>query len=207
MANISTIKYKFIFEYIPKTYTSPCRIRVTNQDILIMTKNLNNALVLNMANSQIPGGYYKKQGRISGQEEYLFRNTNISEKLTQKYYPLKNEEVIVTKNVRWKSNVFDVISCAAVDAGRYRFNDRDEKLMRMKIETIFQVANKLQYKNLILSALGCGGFNCPPEIIAKIFRTTIQRYRHSFDSIIFCIKDREEHPMSNYNVFKRILVT
>lgn len=188
-------KYKQNNKYI-------CKIQVLNCDILSVADS---SLLLNMANKYTPGGFYKTQKGMSGQEEYIFKNTDI--KIPDFYYPIKDDEVLVTVGVCWKDLTFDVISCPSLDMRNRKFGQVEKLIMYRKIDTIFQVGEKLNYRKIVLSALGCGSYTCPPEIVSKIFKDVLQEYKNSFDTVIFAIKDEEQHPMSNYNIFKRELLS
>lgn len=181
-------------------------IKVLNQDILLTVKECpsNNILLLNMANAYTPSGQSWQTGFYIGQEEYLYKNTNL--RVPIDLYPIRDDEAIVTKGISYKDKTFDVISCPALDMRNRQFGTELSKInfavMYRKIDLIFQIAETLGYDTLILSAFGCGGFCLPPESVSKIFRLVIEKYE-CFDNIIFAIKDIENHPKNNFNVFKR----
>lgn len=211
---MSKHKYdKYIFQRSFKTGLMT-RVKVLQQDALDVYVNLpsnENILLLNMANAYIPGGQYNLQKNnrlLMGQEESLFARTNLEEHLSKKLYPIRDDEVILTKGIRChevESDV-DIISCPAIDM-RYKqygttLDPQTHGKMYVKISTIFQVALQNNYTTLILGALGCGGFAMPPEAVSKIFRMVIKEYEGCFKEIIFAIKSEENHPKNNYNVFK-----
>ena len=199
-----------------KKSTKP-NIRVLNQDILLTVakENSNNILLLNMANAYTPSGQNWQTGFHMGQEEYLYKNTNL--RVPIDLYPIRDDEVIVTKNVSYQNKLFDVISCPALDMRNRQFGTSlsagNFAIMYRKIDLIFRTAYSLGYDTLILSAFGCGGFCLPPESISKIFRTVIEEIMTISDlksskevgirNIIFAIKDIENHPKNNFNVFRQ----
>lgn len=198
-----TSKYYFNMNYIStKHRKTPCEILVLNMYMLDMLNMCGeNPLVLNMANPLNPGGNYKNQKKFSGQEENLFNTSNISTKISQEHYPIKNDEVLVTDCVSRGNDIFGVISCPSLDMRCRRFTEKELVIMYRKIDLIFQVANKLGYKDIILSALGCGAFMCSPVIISEIFKEVLGEYKYSFDKVIFAIRDYDDN--YNYNVFKK----
>jgi len=62
------------------------------------------------------------------------------------------------------------------------------------------VASKENVDVLILGAFGCGAFNNPPKIVAKVFKELLSNY--SFKTVEFAVFCRDEHVGDNYDVFK-----
>ena len=197
-------------------------VRVLPKDILEVYKTLNSnepcekILLLNMANAYTPGGQYdlqKNNAFLMGQEESLCSRTNLRETLDRKFYPIRDNEVLLTQGIKINgtSTFLDVISCPAIDM-RYKqygvsLDSQTQGKMYIKISTIFQVALSHGYTTLVLGALGCGGFSMPPEAVSKIFKRVINEYKGFFKEIIFAIKSEENHPKNNYNIFKNKIET
>ena len=188
-------------------------IKIFNDDTLIIANELyqktkTDILVLNLASPYRPGGGVET-GAMA-QEEELFRRSNYYQSLTQQYYPIKDYERIYTKNVTILKNDYyqqispyqcSFLAIAAIrkpllDNNKYRNIDRE--LMKKKIEMIFLAAIYYNYRNIVLGALGCGAYDNPPEEVAEIFVTFIDKYKIYFDNIYFAIKSVRDN---NYNIF------
>lgn len=208
-------KVNYNKDYVPKNRIYNTCVKVLNKDVLGCAIMYSTPLVLNMANAYTPGGQFlqQKNNFYIGQEEYLFRETNLGELLDKKQYPIKTNEAILTKRVKInnkKVNIntpifLDFISCPSVDMRGKQYGitlDKEiEEIMYMKIRCVFQTANINGYTNLILSAFGCGGFCLPPEAVSDIFNNVIEEYKGCFQNIVFAIKDYESHQKTNYNIF------
>ena len=87
----------------------------------------------------------------------------------------------------------DVITCAAPffsGSGYILPNGDLQHLFEKRIRNILEAAIEHEVDVLILGAFGCGAFHNPPEIVADAFREVLldDRYRKSFDQIIFAVK-------------------
>lgn len=211
------------YSYKPFTILSPGTkntvLDVVARDILDVHKDIRRdypeekVLLLNMANADRPGGQYDRQKNnriLMGQEEYLFSKTDLGQHLTKDLYPIKPNEVLLSRMVKRNGPCVDIVSCPAVDV-RYvqygtRLNSQVHGVMYRKIKTIFQVAKEQGYNTLILSALGCGGFAMPPEAVSVIFRAVINEYNGQFSRIVFAIKCQEDFPKNNYHIFRNTFV-
>jgi hypothetical protein len=63
---------------------------------------------------------------------------------------------------------------------------------------------------LVLTALGCGAFANPPEIVAGIFGEVLKQFKGCFKEVIFAIIDdrnafRSHNPEGNFSVFRNEL--
>lgn len=99
----------------------------------------------------------------------------------------------------------DVIVSAAPELRSYGGYDTDkyESIMSERIQCILAVAKKENIQVLILWAFGCGAFENPPEIVAKLFKEELKNY--DFEIAEFPVFCREDSPNSNYQIFKGIL--
>lgn len=209
--------YNYFFDVDKYKKRNTTKINVINSDTLDFALSLSeNTLLLNMANPEKIGGNLHIVG---SQEEDLFRRTDLCLHLIQEFYPLNSACTILSKNVRVFSKglryryeelqelkAVNIISCAAINnknLGQY-LSFKETTLIIQKIKTIFQVAAINEFDNVVLSAFGCGGFNCHPEQIANIFKKVIFEFKGCFDNIIFAIFD-ENYPKSNFAIFKNIL--
>lgn len=210
-----TCKYKLKpdVQIQPKFNTEISIVSKDTLDTAIKESVNGKTLLLNMANPEKPGGYPQLTG---AQEEDLFRRTNLCIHLDKTLYPIGRNEVIISKNVQVfskglrkryeplkKTESIDIVSCPAIKNTGVgsRLNHIDEQIIKCRIETLFQVASSQGYEILVLSALGCGGYRCPPEHISLIFEQVINKYKGVFKKIIFAIFD-DNYPKCNYNIFK-----
>ena len=213
--NTTKFSYKNIFS-LPSE--GEVKVDVLCEDILKVHRDVKAAhpnkrvLLLNMANAFTPGGQYDRQKGntfLMGQEEYLFDKTTLGDALTRDFYPIRTNEVLLTTGVTETATgtCIDVISCPSIDMSYKQHGSRltptVSGIMYRKIKLLFQVAVSEGYDILILSALGCGGFAMPPEAISHIFQVVINEYKGYFTRIVFAIKSGDNHPKSNYNVFRK----
>eukprot|EP01127_Copromyxa_protea_P019685 TRINITY_DN6444_c0_g1_i1.p1 TRINITY_DN6444_c0_g1~~TRINITY_DN6444_c0_g1_i1.p1 ORF type:complete len:1432 (-),score=234.43 TRINITY_DN6444_c0_g1_i1:52-4347(-) len=171
-------------------------------------------LVLNMANDKRPGGWWTL-GEL-GQEEELFRRTNLSASLSPSHYPLGRRSSLFTANVSVFRGVstngysfmerpflIDVISSAAYDNSQYDLSEQEpltnevvfkESIVQgtfHKIQNIIHFAAQNRYDVIILGAIGCGAFNNPPGDVAKIFHEVFSIYAGAIPEIKFAILHSE----------------
>ncbi len=188
--------------------------------------------VLNFASSKNPGGGVVKGA--SAQEECLCRVSTLypclaDDRIFGSFYEphrtmfsdtLYNSDLIYTPGVtvfktdtalpelRPKNEWFttDVITCAAPNLGAYtKLADGPlERLHTERGERIFLTAIKHSEEVLILGAFGCGAFRNPPHVVARAYKTLIQKYGSFFDAIEFAVYCTPK-ATSNYDAFARIL--
>ena len=115
-----------------------------------------------------------------------------------------------------QSPLYDV---CAIAMAAYRNPELNRKNMlsdkfaintRKKIENIFAIAHHHHHDCLVLSALGCGAFNNPPEHIARLFKSVIYQYAGYFKKIYFAIIDDHNtgnllNPKGNFLPFQQLL--
>ena len=147
--------------------------------------------------------------------------------------PLYNDDCIYTPNVVvFKSDTdyptllnesewwkVDVITCAAPNlrnfpsnmmnpgGGRKRADISYEelrKLLKQRIQRIFEVAINSNAEVLILGAFGCGAFRNPPKLVAEVFVEYTEKYRECFEVIEYAVFHVEREKV-NYEAFKELL--
>lgn len=202
----------------------PAVVTVVNADTLTTANELVdeglNPLVLNMASNICPGGGVKRGSRA--QEEELFRRTNYDKCTNRKFYPIGNDQFIVTEDVTVvKDEAYnllrdpfklDFIAIAAIRQPALDYNtsndqpqymdDEDYKLMEQKIDAIFRYAAYQEKDSLVLGALGCGAFGNPCSRVANMFKEALERYRKYFVKITFAVLSLDRNP--NYDAFKHL---
>lgn len=185
----------------------------------------NNIMCLNFASAKNPGG-----GFINGaqaQEESIARSSGLY--LTQlkddTYYKTHRamKSCVYTDNMIYSPAVpifkkdngsllpapikCDFITSAAVNAGvvKQREPDMIEKikpLMEARIDKMLALSYKYEKEVLILGAWGCGVFQNEPEMIASIFKTSLEgKYKNIFKKVIFAIYSKD----INFLTFEKYL--
>lgn len=212
--------YFYDSQIVPQHKFDTCTVEVLNKDTLdgaIELKNNGyNPCLLNMCNSKKRGG---ELDTVGSQEEDLLRRGNYLDHLNNVNYPLPKLGLVYSKKVMFNKKgrrdkytpihpvYIDVIACAAIPNVHQgtRIMPPNDHIMKLKIESIFQVAFKNNHDSIVLSAFGCGGFRNPPEHVSLLFEKAIKRWKHSFRLIRFCIFD-DNHHKSNYDIFKNKFV-
>lgn len=116
----------------------------------------------------------------------------------------------------WKVNV---ITCAAPNLRKAPSNAMNpyagdkaakpspwelEQLLMSRIRRIFALAAKEGNEVLILGAFGCGAFQNPPEVVARVFRKVLGEYRFAFETVEFAVYCAPRD-MRNYEVFREAM--
>ena len=216
--------------------TEVCVINIDSLSLTRQLEGLypdKNVITINMANQYEMGGGWVK-GRYA-QEEMLMSRTSLSKSLSKEVnkdskveYPLSDFSCVATHGVtvlrkdedegmtflkpeeRW---TFNVLTVAGFD-----LNQKDKTLppkpftnemligTRIKIESMFALCANEGMDILVLSALGCGSFKNPPELVAAAFRAVIEQYAGYFSHIYFGIKGPKGKTNYNANVFTKVLL-
>lgn len=206
------------------------RISVVNSDCLdtaiyMKTRGMN-PIVLNMANNSVPGGGVR--AGAGAQEESIFRRSNYVEHLNTSFYPIDGGIYSPNVVVFRESEAYDYkmmekpenLAMVAVAAlrrpntvevdGKAQYLNADKELMRYKIGVILTAAAMFKHDCLVLSALGCGAYRNPPELVAKLFKELIESsdFAGYFQHIIFSIFDDHNAPSGgNFLPFTRVFKT
>lgn len=177
----------------------------------------NNTAVLNFASYKNPGGMFFEGS--SAQEESLCHESNLYNVLNNfndTYYAYNNTHLnkglylgraLITPNIIFERTSEEpvkcsVITCAApnyLTAHKYQRITRAEnnKVLRKRIEFIYNITEKMKFSTLILGAFGCGVFGQDSFTTAEYFREFFKN--SSAKNIIFAIP-----PGPNFNAFKFI---
>ena len=170
-------------------------------------------LLLNMASEFKPGGGV--ENGVHTQEEELFRRSNYHKFLHRRHYPTPPIHTSYSAGVEFYRGGAAVdyalytvpqrLDCIAVAGLRKPLLTDDQRRIRQrtdieiletKLRLLFYVAAKQGNDVLILSALGCGAFACPPVHVAMLFKKVVAENTGRFRKIIFAILG------SNYEPFK-----
>jgi uncharacterized protein (TIGR02452 family) len=182
-------------------------IRAVKMDTLdaAMNLGLRSPLVLIFADDMTPGGCVS--GGAGMQEESLFRRTALCGVLTQDMYPIRADEALYAPSVPVLLRSEDggyapvpgprvlvsFLACPGVKMphldAENRLRAHDRGALQAKVELILQTAATFGHRDLVLGALGCGVWGCPPACVASVFKETIQRVasRANFDTICFAV--------------------
>lgn len=185
--------------------------------------------VLNFASATTPGGGVIRGS--SAQEECICRCSTLYPCLNSSmpwksfYMPhrraktaIYNNDCIYTPSVcvfksdtsypiplvkdRWWN--INIITCAAPNlrsAGNIEFAEL-EKILTLRIRRIFEVAVANKNTVLILGAFGCGAFENPPELVAKVFKKVMQDFIYYFDVIEYAVYQGTDKEYRNLKAFR-----
>lgn len=156
--------------------------------------------VLNMADDRSPGGCVATGS--PAQEESLFRCTSLSLHLSDDMYPIGHDELLYTTHVQvFKRDSdgsrietpfpVDVITCPGLRNPKLTpssgLSATDTAHLVTKIRTIFGAARRKGVTHLVLGALGCGAWKCPPRQVADAFKSVCEEHDGAFEKIVFAI--------------------
>ena len=87
----------------------------------------------------------------------------------------------------------DEMSYRSDDGG---FTPEGEEIMLNKIRTIYRMAIEHGKTELILGALSCGAYKCPPTEVARQFRTVLEEpeFNNKFRLVVFAILENSRKP-------------
>lgn len=171
----------------------------------------NNPALHNMAAWGIAGGGVELG--CPAQEEECFRRSNYFKTFTQKYHPFGILDTLLSKDVEYYRKGYndnyelmeqpvkiDMIAAPAVcqpeitSDGKFFKHEQDIKLMEYKIHMLVHIAIRNKNDILVLSAWGCGAFECPVYHMAKIFKAVLSQYDGVFSKVVFCIMGNNYEP-------------
>lgn len=78
------------------------------------------------------------------------------------------------------------------------------KILESRVRKIFEVASSFNNDVLILGAFGCGAFQNPPHLVAKVFNEVMQDYIKKFEVIEYAVFCRD-FETKNYDEFKKVI--
>lgn len=84
-------------------------------------------------------------------------------------------------------------------------NASDLTDLREKIVLILRIAAHNGMNNLVLGAMGCGAYRCPPALVAKEMKAALDSKEFSgwFDHVIFAVHARSKVGKQNYEAFEQ----
>jgi uncharacterized protein (TIGR02452 family) len=170
--------------------------------------------VQNLASDREPGGGWRYTLSTT-QEEALCYSSTLYATLNPEWYPFPNTgpgscAAIVSPNVvvfkdtlerdlvdlpTEKRHVVDVITISApcfpkITDDRQNFAQESElQDLREKIVLTLRLAATNGVTNLVLGAMGCGAYGCPPRAVAREMRNVLGKEEFSgwFETIVFAV--------------------
>jgi uncharacterized protein (TIGR02452 family) len=217
---------------LPNSSFETEKIEVINGDTIDVTLLLKNEgynpVAMNMANETHPGGGV--ENGAAAQEESLFRRSNYHESFDLKENPhLKNQMsngyhipergVIYSPNVQvfrasekegfafTAPETMSFIAVAAYNLGSSKKPNSSIYAagMKEKMRSFLRVAYFRGHDCVVLGALGCGAFRNEPDVVAALFKKTLQEdeFAERFKKIVFAVID--DHNGKNFKPFSDIL--
>jgi len=82
--------------------------------------------------------------------------------------------------------------------------ESDIEDLRGKIRLVLRMAGNDGKDSLVLAAMGCGAYRCPPVFVARKMKNVIleKEFHGRFKRIVFAVYSREGNGPSNFKVFK-----
>ncbi|KAI0343349.1 hypothetical protein BDW22DRAFT_1356983 [Trametopsis cervina] len=188
--------------------------------------------VLNLASDEEPGGGWVETLSRT-QEEALCYSSTLYATLKPSYYPWDNtgpnsikgvysSSIVIFKDdldhdcidlprEEWK--LVSVITVAAprlprlikIGNGEYNFkNEEDVDNLREKIKLVYRMAIKHNQEYIVLGAMGCGAYGCPPRRVAEEMKVLLldPEFRGRFREIVFAVYSTKYN--SNFKVFSEV---
>ena len=196
-----------VFPEKPRDFFDKLRVQIHDMDSIDLGLKLShdgfNPVVLILADDCFPGGCVATGS--GAQEEAMFRRTNLCRVLSMKDYPLRDNEaiyaprVIVFKNSELAGFSYlearrelAFIACPGIRhpmlTSDDRLSDIDAGRLREKIRLILAIARDRGHDSVVLGAIGCGAWKCPPDHVAEIFAEVISKLPlRSFARLDFAI--------------------
>ncbi|KAI3598454.1 hypothetical protein WG66_000719 [Moniliophthora roreri] len=187
--------------------------------------------VLNLADDIRPAGSWFLHEMLQvRQEECLCYSSTLYITLKDAYYPFPNvgpgstagiyspgvaifKDQLQNACTDLPSNqrrVVSVISVAAPrwpelsDDGRSFRRHTDVEDLREKIRLVYRMAAHNEKRYLVLGAMGCGFYECPPEQVAREMKDVLleSEFRGWFKKIVFAVLNTANNGPRDFEVFK-----
>jgi len=183
--------------------------------------------VLNLASDLEPGGGWAYT-LSKTQEEALCYSSTLYPTLKSQWYPWPNvgrgsaagiysPAVVIFKHdldhecVDLPSNERRVVSVITVAAPRSphlsngRFLPKTLEDLREKIKLVYRMAAHNGQEYIVLGAMGCGAYQCPPEQVAEEMKAILleSEFKGWFREVVFAVYAVARN--TNYDIFKEVL--
>ncbi|KAL0581493.1 hypothetical protein V5O48_000536 [Marasmius crinis-equi] len=187
--------------------------------------------VLNLASDELPGGGWD-QSLCKTQEEALCYSSTLFATLKPKYYPWPNlgpgsvagvfsPSIVVFKDdldhdcVDLPEEERCVVGVITVAAPRWPELTPDKKQfakesdlndLRGKIRLVYRMAARNGREYVVLGAMGCGAYACPPRQVAEEMRSILldEEFKGWFRNVTFAVYSRPDNGNPNFGVFEKV---
>ncbi|KAJ7449229.1 hypothetical protein FB451DRAFT_1053407 [Mycena latifolia] len=184
--------------------------------------------VLNLASDILPAGPWL-QVMTTTQEEALCYSSTLYITLKASYYPWPNlgegcvagvysPGVVIFRDdldhdcVELPHDARRVVSVLTVTAPAWAELTDDEEAFadpstlayfRERIRLVYRMAAHNGQQSLVLGAMGCGAYECPPRLVAREMRDILlePEFRGWFKKVVFAIYSRPENGPGNFEIF------
>jgi uncharacterized protein (TIGR02452 family) len=186
---------------------------------------------LNLASDELPGGGWRLSLSRT-QEEALCYSSTLFATLKPEWYPWPNmgpgscagvvsPDVVVFKDTLdndvidlpvQKRHVLAVITMAAprgpkvtVDGEGFA-DERELGDLREKVLLVLRLAGTNGVTNLVLGAMGCGAYGCPPRAVAEEMKRALEmeEFEGWFEAVVFAVYAAGPSGQRNLDVFKEV---
>ncbi|KAL5407888.1 hypothetical protein PMIN06_007037 [Paraphaeosphaeria minitans] len=210
-------------------------IKIHNSDAFELARNLYPSKgkigVLNLASDIEPGGGWRYT-LSKTQEEALRYSSTLYAALKPEWYPWPNTgpgscagifspDILVFKDTIDKDlvelpaaerHLVSVITVAApcrpklTEDGEQFALVSDLEDLREKIILTLRMAATNGVTKLVLGAMGCGAYHCPPQVVAEEFKKAIERkeFKGWFEDLPFAVYAAGPAGMQNFEVFEKV---
>jgi uncharacterized protein (TIGR02452 family) len=210
-------------------------IEIHNSDAFALARNLTPTTgrtgVLNLASNYAPGGGWRET-LCTTQEEALCYSSTLFATLKEEWYPWRNvgkgscagiisPDIVVFKDTLdndcvdlpvQQRHVLTVLTVAApcapkVTEDKKNFaNESDLLDLKERILLVLRMAATNGVTNLVLGAMGCGAYSCPPRAVAREMKKTLEldEFRGWFESVVFAVYAAGPSGRRNLDVFQEV---
>ncbi|KAF8218187.1 hypothetical protein K438DRAFT_1925358 [Mycena galopus ATCC 62051] len=187
--------------------------------------------VLNLASDLLPAGPWL-QLMTTTQEEALCYSSTLYITLKESYYPWPNlgegcvagvysPGVVIFRDeldndcTELPEGERRVVSVITVAAPAWPALTRDHKAfldpstltyLQEKIRLVYRMAATKKQEHLVLGAMGCGAYACPPRLVATQMRDILlePEFRGWFKTVVFAIYSRPSNGPGNFEIFEDV---
>jgi uncharacterized protein (TIGR02452 family) len=213
----------------------PAPISIHNSDAFALARTLTPTAgrigVLNLASDELPGGGWRLSLSRT-QEEALCYSSSLFATLRPEWYPWPNSGpgscagvfspgVVVFKDTLDRDcvdlavrerHVLAVMTVAAprgprVTADGEGFADEGELWeLREKVLLVLRLAGTNGVTKLVLGAMGCGAYGCPPRAVAQEMKSALEReeFEGWFETVVFAVYAAGPSGQRNLDVFEEV---
>ena len=204
-----------------------CRFEVINADSFEAAKKYEYPLVMNFANSHVPGGGFKLGA--TAQEEALCRNSTLYASIggeaakemysynIKHFSPVDSDYLLISPEVwvfrapngekletPYKTAVITTPAPNKRGAAAFTSQAKIDDVMLHRTRLMLKAAAENKFKTLVLGAWGCGAFGHDPIKVSGYFKQVLvdEGFGTYFDTVCFAIYGKTDG--KNYTAFNNI---